>query len=263
MQKELNAVNELAWNQQAYEAWVHRYGAPEAAAAKIAQDPQSRIRSFARFAGDVRGLKVANPLGSHGHKAVAMALLGARVTVVDFAAENARYALQLAAAAGASIRYVVSDVLELPPEELTGDYDLVVMEFGILHYFLDLEPLAATVAALLRPGGKLVLQDFHPVSTKLITSRGTTANIRKHKVTGDYFDTSLEETDVAYAKFVPEAAQSVLGKVKLRKWTLGEIVTGIARGGLFIRLLEEEPNASSDIFDKGIPKTFTIVAEKL
>lgn len=34
-----------------------------------------------------------------------------------------------------------------------------------------------TVAPLLRPGGRLVLREFHPVSTKLITSRG-----KKHKV---------------------------------------------------------------------------------
>lgn len=263
VQKELNIGNELAWNQKAYDAWVNRYGTPEAAAAKIMQDPQARIRSFAKFAGSLNGGKVANLLGSHGHKAVAMALLGARVTVVDFASENARYAQQLAEAAGVTIRYVVSDVLELPSKELTGDYDLVIMEFGILHYFLDLAPLAATIARLLRPGGRLVLQDFHPVSTKLISSKGTTANIRKHKVTGDYFDASLEETDVAYAKFVPESAQPQLHKVKLRKWTLGEIVTGIAGAGLFVRLLEEEPNASSDVFDKGIPKTFTLVAEKL
>lgn len=227
------------------------------------QDPLARIRSFARFTDNLSGRKVANLLGSHGHKAVAMALLGAKVTVVDFASENARYALQLAEAAGVQIRYIVSDVLELPPEELTADYDLVVMEFGILHYFIDLAPLASTVARLLRPGGKFVLQDFHPISTKLISSKGTTAHIRKHKVTGDYFDTSLEETDVAYAKFVPEADQPQLSKVKLRKWTLGEIVTGVAEAGLFIRLLEEEPNASSDVFDKGIPKTFTLVAEKL
>ncbi|PYI57522.1 class I SAM-dependent methyltransferase [Paenibacillus flagellatus] len=262
MQKQVNETNEKAWNEKSYEAWVNRYGPPEAAAAKIVQDPAARIRSFSRYLDELAGAKIANLLGSHGHKAVAMALLGARVTVVDFSSENAAYALRLAEAAGTSIRYVVSDVLDLPPGELSGDYDAVLMEFGILHYFLELAPLAATVSRLLKPGGRLVLQDFHPVSTKLIRSRGTTANIRKHKVTGDYFDASLEETDVAYAKFVPESERAALPKVLLRKWTLGEIVTGFAGAGLIVRLLEEEPNASSDVFDKGIPKTFTLVAEK-
>lgn len=263
MQKELNLHNEQAWNRHAYEAWVARFGTPEEAAARLKADPGARIRSFAGHMGDLRGKKVANLLGSHGGKAVPMALLGASVTIVDFSAANARYASRLAEAAGVPIRYVVADVLELPAEELTGDYDFVLMEFGILHYFLDLAPLMATVVRLLKPGGKLILQDFHPVSTKLIQSRGTTANIRKHKVTGDYFDASVEETEVAYAKFVPGSEGASLPKVKLRKWTLGEIVTGVASSGLHLERLEEEPNASSDVFDKGIPKTFTLVARRL
>ena len=52
------------------------------------------------------------------------------------------------------------------------------------HYFCDLKPLFSVVATLLsRSGGRLLLRDFHPISTKLITSRGS-----KHKVAGNYFE---------------------------------------------------------------------------
>ncbi|MDB4895602.1 MAG: SAM-dependent methyltransferase, partial [Firmicutes bacterium] len=129
-------------------------------------------------------------------------------------------------------------------------------ELGILHYFVDLRPLARVVRQLLRPGGRLILQDFHPVSTKLITSTG-----KKHKVTGNYFDTGLQETDVAYTKYLPEERRAELKKVRHRHWTLGEIVTAIAAAGLFVRSLDEEPNTKAD--DAGIPKTFTLVAERL
>jgi 2-polyprenyl-3-methyl-5-hydroxy-6-metoxy-1,4-benzoquinol methylase len=263
MQKEHSKINEEAWNQSPYEAWVNRFGIPNEAAKKIKNNPAARLKSIYKHLGDVKGKKVANLLGSHGSKAVALALLGAEVTVVDISAENARYANELAQEAGVSIRYLVSDVLALPAKELSSDYDLVIMELGILHYFTDLQPIATVVSQLLCEGGRFVLQDFHPVSTKLISSKGTTAKIRKHKVTGDYFDTSLEETDVAYAKLLPGVDQDQLQKVRIRKWTLGEIVTAIAESGLYIRRLEEEPNTSSEVFDKGIPKTFTLVAEKI
>lgn len=36
------------------------------------------------------------------------------------------------------------------------------MELGVLHYFLDLQPLFGLVAALLAPGGSFVLREFHP-----------------------------------------------------------------------------------------------------
>ncbi|MGZ6503276.1 MAG: class I SAM-dependent methyltransferase, partial [Tumebacillaceae bacterium] len=185
-------------------------------------------------------------------RAVALALLGADATVVDISPSNAAYARELAEAAGVPLHYVVSDLLELPEAELTGDYDLAVMENGILHYFVDLLPVAQIIARLLRSGGRLVLQDFHPISTKLITSKG-----KKHKVTGNYFDMSLQEGPVAYSAVL----EDVPHQVRVRKWTLGEIVTALADAGLHIRLLSEDPNTKLD--DTGLPKTYTIVAEKL
>jgi len=255
--------NRDSWNTGAYQAWVNRFGQPADAAQKIMKDPAKRIGKALEYMNDIRGKKIANLLGSNGTKAVALALLGAEVTIVDFSSENEKYAMELAKAAGVEIKYVLSDVLQLPAEMLSGDYDFVYMEHGILHYFMDLKPLFHVVQALLRPGGMLVLQDFHPVTTKLISSRGTTANIRKHKVTGDYFDTSLEVKEVAFSKFLPEWSNGSLPVVYLRNWTLGEIVTAVASQGLCIKALEELPNLSSDHYDKGIPKTFILVAERV
>lgn len=110
-----------------------------------------------------------------------------------------------------------------------------------------------------------MLRDFHPVTTKLISSKGSTAKVRKHKVSGDYFDTALEEKKVSYSKYLPASGGQTGEKhsvVYWRRWTLGEIVTAAAASGLVIRELVEEPNLSSEVYDKGIPKTFTLVAEK-
>ena len=259
MHNEYSSKNEAAWNQLAYDAWCSRFGYPEEAAEKIKSDPAAKISSLAGYLGDLKGKKVIHLLGSNGNKAVAMAILGAEVTVVDIASENARYAKELARAAGVNINYIVSDVLELSEEELTGKYDIVLMELGVLHYFLDLKPLMSIVYRLLKSGGKFVLQDFHPVSTKLITSKG-----KKHKVTGDYFDTSIEETEVAYMKFVPgmdtltSEEKSSFQKAYHRKWTIGEIITSIASQNLYIRIFDEAENPKPE--DKGIPKIYTAVA---
>ena len=150
--------------------------------------------------------------------------------------------------------------IDLPEEELTGDYDIAFAEIGILHYFTDLHPLFTTAYCLLKKGGTFVLRDFHPVSNKLITSRGTTAKIRKHKVTGDYFSKELVESEISFAKYMPDAPTQ---KVYLRKWNLGEIITAIADVGFHIESLDEEPNMSCEQYDKGIPKTFTLKVTKL
>ena len=261
MQNEHSKKNEAAWNQMAYDAWVSRFGEPDKAAEKIKKDPISRVSSLYSYLGDLKNKKVMNLLGSHGSKGVAMALLGAQVTIVDIASENARYAEELSSAAGVTLRYLISDVLELKAEELSSDYDIVIMELGILHYFLDLKQLMDIVYKLLKPGGQFILQDFHPISTKLITSKG-----KKHKVTGDYFDNSVEEVEVAYMKFVPGmeelTAEEKQGfhKAYHRKWTLGEIITSVASSNLRIIRLDEGESPKPD--DKGIPKLYTLIANK-
>ena len=252
--------NQCSWNNETYDAWVNRFGEPSEVLKKISKDPTNMISTLHSKFGDVKGKKIMNLIGSNGTKAVSLALLGADVTVVDFSEGNKRYALKLADVAGVKIEYILSDVLKLTDQQLSGDFDIVFAEMGILHYFTDLKPFMDIIYKLLKKHGLVVIRDFHPVSTKLITSRGSTSKVRKHKVTGDYFDATLKEKEVSYSKYSSDddSAQKVL----LRLWNLGEIVTSVANSGLLIKSLDEEPNLSSDSFDKGIPKTFTIVAEK-
>ena len=252
--------NEEAWNQLTYEAWINKFGTCDIAAERISKNPERLLSVLLPKFGDVKGKKIANLMGSNGTKSVALAMLGAEAVVMDFSEGNRRYAMELAESAGVSIRYVLENVVELPKEELTGDYDIVFAEIGILHYFTDLRPLFLTAFRLLKKDGIFVLRDFHPVSNKLITSRGTTAKIRKHKVTGDYFSTELVESEISFAKYMPD---SETRKVYLRKWNMGEIITTMAQVGFHIECLDEEPNMSCEQFDKGIPKTFTIKARKL
>jgi ubiquinone/menaquinone biosynthesis C-methylase UbiE len=265
-QAEKNAVptSEELWNEDTYTAWVTRFGTPSEAAAKLINEPSAKLHPLLSFFGEVKSKKMMNLMGSNGMKAVALSLLGAEVTVADFSEANARYAADLAQEAGVPLTYIVSDILKLPEDVLDGSYDIVFAELGIVHYFTNLTLFMETARRLLSPGGVFVLRDFHPVTTKLISSKGSTAKVRKHKVNGDYFDSSLEEKKVSYSKYLPStgkpAGEQEHSVVYWRRWTLGEIVTAAANSGLVIRQLVEEPNLSSDVYDKGIPKTFTLVA---
>ncbi|WP_229672355.1 class I SAM-dependent methyltransferase [Pullulanibacillus camelliae] len=252
-QHRINEHNRSIWSESAYDAWIQRFGAPEKVADNIHQNPYRFLGSLIEDIGVLSGKKVINLLGSNGLKALSLVALGAEATVVDISEDNARYAREVAASAHLKLNYIVSDVLELPEEQLTGSYDVVVMERGILHYFLYLNPLFAVIRQLLKPGGILVLQEFHPVSVKLITSKG-----KKHKVTGNYFDHSMKRVPVAFSKHLQSAGQPL--EVYEKNWTFGEILTAIAEEELIIKRVEEKPNIK--ISDSGLPKTFTVIAEK-
>ncbi|MBM6616850.1 class I SAM-dependent methyltransferase [Bacillus sp. RD4P76] len=224
-------------------------------AQKIIENPAWRLHPFYKYFGNVKDKKIVHLLGSNGIKGVALSVLGAHVTVVDFSQENERYAQKLAEAAGVKMDYIRTDVFSIPMETVQDSADFVLMELGVLHYFVDLQPLIQVIHSLLKQGGQFILHEFHPISTKLITSSG-----KKHKVTGNYFTPNFEEQRVAFSKHMGDEAEGSLGKVLQRKWTIGEVVTSIANEGLVIRVLEEEPNHKNH--DIGLPKTYTIVAEK-
>jgi SAM-dependent methyltransferase len=72
----------------------------------------------------------------------------------------------MAQAAKININYIVADLMTWDSTVYVDHFDFVVMELGILHYFVDLVPLFALIQRILSPGGHYVLHEFHPFSRK-------------------------------------------------------------------------------------------------
>lgn len=260
-QKQLSTRNEKSWNAAAYEAWTNRHGAPADYAKKIIEDPMREVDHYLPYIQSPKGKRIINLLGSKGNKAVSLALLGADVTVVDISASNAKYANELADAAGVSIEYVVSDVLHV---QLSESFDIVLLELGVLHYFLDLKPLFQKIATLLKEDGMLILRDYHPVYTKLLG-----VDHPSFRANGNYFDEELIEDDVAYSILLTEAQKESLPKTTIRRWTLGEIVTTLAEEHFKIEKLVEEhgphqrwvfPSTAPEGMEERVPGLYTLIA---
>ncbi|MGE7862580.1 class I SAM-dependent methyltransferase [Bacillus mobilis] len=260
-QKQLSTRNEKCWNAAAYEAWTNRHGVPADYAKKLIADPMREVDHYLPYIQSPKGKRIINLLGSKGNKAVALALLGADVTVVDISASNAKYANELAEAAGVSIQYVVSDVLNV---QLSESFDIVLLELGVLHYFLDLKPLFQKIATLLKGGGMLILRDYHPVYTKLLG-----VDHPSFRANGNYFDEELIEDDVAYSILLTEAQKESLPKTLIRRWTLGEIITTLAEEHFKIEKLVEEhgphqrwvfPSTAPEEIEERVPGLYTLIA---
>ncbi len=243
-QSEMSAINQAAWNTGAYEAWVIENGTPAHLAATL--EPEKILKRVLKHLGNLNGKKVANPLGSRGKAGVAMALLGANVTIFDLSESNKRYALELATAANVKLEYVVGDFMQL--ETQNDDFDVVLMELGILHWFMDLNALAKQVHGIMNTGGRFVVNDFHPIASKLLSKTQTQTLADR-----DYFDSSPHSGKVPYQGLIKIETPDCL----TRCWTLGEIVTALAQNGFQIETLEETPGWG---FDAKIPGLFTLVA---
>ena len=63
-----------------------------------------------------------------------------------------------------------------------------------MHYFVDLNPLAGLIFKILKPDGKLVLHEYHPINKKCqIDSDGD-----EWRLSGDYFSSEVVEGLVPY-----------------------------------------------------------------
>jgi SAM-dependent methyltransferase len=226
----------------------------------LIKQPKTYLRRHIEYLGDVQDKKVANLLGSCGKKAVPLAILGADVTVVDISEENRKYALEVAKEAGVKIHYIVSDFMELNIDHMRDSFDIVYLEGGILHYFSDLDKFSEKIYELLKAGGKLVLNDFHPIRKILKVKDIFKICEDSLELDGDYFDNELRVGEVAYEKYFPENEQDKFPKCLLRYWTMGEIITSFASAGFVIEKLVEGPRFDSH---KNIPGEFTLVASKL
>ena len=247
--KDYSGLHKKAWEYDAYEFWVRQNGRPEERAAEDIKDPEKMLRKYARYFDRYEGVKIANICGSCGKKAIPLALLGADVTVFDISEQNRRYAMETARAANVSIAYEVGDVMKTDLSKYGGFFDVVFMEGGVLHYFHDIDAFMRIMYALLKPGGKMICSDFHPVTKIMDTLKMGMPRV-------GYFTTDIIECEMAHARFYDEEVRKQIPRCALRKYTVSEIINSIVGSGFTLKRFDEHPAWE----DKDLPGEFTAIA---
>jgi SAM-dependent methyltransferase len=162
----------------------------------------------------------------------------AHATGVDFAPtaiETARELRERVELSPADVRFVESDVLDLPTT-LDETFPLVVTTYGTIYWLPDLDRWAEVVAAHLEPGGTFYIADGHPF------------------VNPFHYESTAEDLQVAhpYASAEPiteEFDGSYAGEgfgldnPRSHGFThgIGEIVTALGNAGLRIDFLHDHP----------------------
>lgn len=112
--------------------------------------------------GDVHGQHVLHLQCHFGQDTLSLARMGAIVTGLDLSDASIRAAQELADQCGLSAEWVTANVLHFQPE-LAGRFDTVFTSYGTIGWLPELEPWAQNIRHYLKPGGRLVFVEFHPV----------------------------------------------------------------------------------------------------
>lgn len=112
--------------------------------------------------GKLKDLSVLHLQCHFGQDSISLSRMGAEVTGIDFSPNAIAVARALAEELGTSTRFVCCDVYDLP-QHLHGHFDIVFTSYGTIGWLPNPAPWAKIVAHFLKPGGRFVMADFHPV----------------------------------------------------------------------------------------------------
>jgi len=149
-----------------------------------------------------------------GEEALSLVNLGALVTVCDSAAALSD-AATLIDPAGLEVRRI--ERVDGARELAGGPYDIIYSGFGALDPLDDFDTWAAAVADALRPGGRLVIYDAHPMAHTPGVYKGIFA------IAHSYFG----DDEHGHGS----------------SWTMGDLISSLGAAGLATIHLEESPDS--------------------
>ena len=112
--------------------------------------------------GDISGKEILHLQCHFGQDSISLARMGAKVTGIDLSDKAIEAAKELNEKCETDADFLVSDVYELP-KNLNQKFDIVYTSYGTIGWLPDLKKWAEVIQHFLKPGGKFVFVEFHPV----------------------------------------------------------------------------------------------------
>jgi SAM-dependent methyltransferase len=191
--------------------------------------------------GTLEGRDVVHLQCNSGQDTLGLARRGAMVTGVDLSDEAIAFARRLSADSGIAASFVEAEVVGWLAST-SERFDIVFTSYGATGWLPDLDAWAQGVARVLRPGGKFVYMEFHPLVWSLGEEGGLTGD--------DYFapEPFCEPVGDYVALSGAGLGAEILGEtvpntVPAMSWQhgVGDIVTALCGAGLVLESLREYP----------------------
>jgi SAM-dependent methyltransferase len=211
--------------------------------------------------GDLRGQRVLHLACAVCDEGIAMAMAGASVTGLDIAATHLRTGREKAVALGVDVDLRIGNMMQLDPD--LRDFDLVYISSGGLCWVPDLDDWLAGVRDVLKPGGRLLITEHHPLWETL----GVVGE-RHLAVLRDYFDRHPLPPMPDPTKAAIGVAQTADDENTLHSfvWGIGAVVSALLRHGFRIAALDElsDPDMYRGLGEAAdcIPSVYLVLAER-
>jgi len=114
------------------------------------------------FLGDIKGQTLVHLQCNCGQDTLSLAARGANVVGVDFSEEAIGFAKKLSTDSGIKGEFELSEVVNWM-QNTDQRFDIAFASYGATCWLPDLDAWAEGVQRVLKPGGRLVYVEFHPM----------------------------------------------------------------------------------------------------
>ena len=225
-------LNRASWDERA----PAHAASPDYNVQGFLEDPAyiSGVVQFDRaLLGDLSGLRGVHLQCHIGTDTVGLSRLGARMTGLDFSSAALAQARALVSRSGDDVSFVESDVYDAVSALGGEKFDLVFTGIGALCWLPSISRWATTVAALLKPGGRLFIREGHPMLWSLADARPDGLLVvdfpyfeRDEATVWDEGGTYVE-TDVVFTANTTHSWNHGLGEIVMALMAEGLQVTGL------------------------------------
>ena len=189
--------------------------------------------------GEVKDKSILHLQCHFGQDSLSLARMGANVVGVDLSDESIAVARKLNEELGLNAEFVESDVLELIGK-VDQKFDIVFTSYGTISWLPDLDKWAKIISRYLKPNGKFVFVEFHPVVWMF--------DDNFEKIKYNYFNSGaiVETESGTYADKTADITQEYV------MWNhgLGEVSSSLLKQGLSIDSLTEYDYAPYNFIQK-------------
>jgi SAM-dependent methyltransferase len=203
---------------------------------------KSSLNSFELdLLGDVKGKSILHLQCHFGQDTLSLGRLGAQVTGVDLSDVAIEKAKELASQTGIESTFICCDIYDLP-KYLDEQFDIVFTSYGTIGWLPDLNKWGALISQFLKPDGKFVFVEFHPVVWMF--------DDNFEKIGYNYFNSGaiVETYEGSYAEKEADLSQEYV------MWNHGiaDVLTGLISNGLQLRSFQEFDYSPYNCFRKTI-----------
>lgn len=203
-----------------------------------------------KLLGDINGKNVLHLQCHFGQDTISLGRLGANVTGIDLSDKAIDSANKLSEKANIAATFICCDIYDLP-NHLNQKFDIVYTSYGTIGWLPDINKWAKIVSKYLKPNGKFIFVEFHPVVWMFDDDF--------KKIKYKYFNSEaiIETESGTYADKEAEINQKCI------TWNhgIGEVVNSLIKNDVEVMSLNEYDYSPYDCFNGTIefePKKYRI-----